>query len=62
VKLAEDWIALSQIPFQSDASADVTLGSQGELWRANSWGRGTDQRRVSSDNPALKRFDGPRLP
>jgi hypothetical protein len=33
LKLADDWIALSQIPFQSDLTADTTHGPQAGLWR-----------------------------
>jgi hypothetical protein len=35
VKLAEDWIALSQIPFQPDPTVDTTRVARSGLWRAN---------------------------
>lgn len=33
LKLAEDWLALSLIPFQSDSNADNPRGPQTGLWR-----------------------------
>lgn len=41
LKLAEDWIAFSRIPFQSELAADTTPAPQPGLWRGEFLGRRT---------------------
>ncbi len=41
LKLAEDWMAFSLIPFQSDPNADNPRRPQSGLWRGESLGNRT---------------------
>lgn len=51
LKLAEDWMAVSRIPFQSGSTADETHGAHSGLWRGQSVGQRSNKPRFTTATP-----------